>query len=289
MEKKYKIVAVILNFKTWKETIDCVNALLNMNYSNHEIVIVENGSGNESLDRLQKYYCNNNKVHIVVSGENLGFARGNNLGIRKAVKDLGANFVYVANNDTVNTGEELYNQILAEYEESVGVLSPTVQKLDGSYHLPAINTDDVIKEMNRAYFSALYSYIFFHRVTRKQVTINKTNNFEETQKNLIIHKYILQGCAYFLTPDFFKIFNGLFSGTFLYWEELDLLLLMQKACLNTKLVKTDRVIHKINASTNNFFKDREKERFRISLESGKRSMILRKKSLEQLRKIINEE
>ncbi len=288
-ENKYKIVAVILNYKSWQETIECVHALLTMNYENHEVIIVENGSGNESLTKLKESFGEDDRVYIITSDENLGFAKGNNLGIRKAVRELNADFVYVANSDTLNTNGELYNQIIAEYEEGVGVLSPTVQKLDGSYHLPAINTDDVIKEMNRAYFNALYSYYFFRRATRKQgKTINLKENFEETQKNLVIHKFVLHGCAYFLTPDYFDFFDGLFPGTFLYWEELDLLLLMQKSKLRTKFVKTDIVIHKVNASTNTFFKEKERKRFRMSLESGRKSMPLRRKSLKQLRKIVNE-
>ena len=282
-----KIVAVILNYKSWQETIDCVSKLLSMNYANHEAVVVENGSENESAERLRNAFDGEQRVHLIISDENIGFARGNNLGIRKAINELNADFVYVANSDTLNTSGELYNQIIAEYESGVGVLSPTVQKLDGSYHLPAINADDVIAEMNRAYINALYSYYFFRRATRRQgEVVQVKEKFEDTQKSLIQHNYILHGCAYFLTPDFFNYFDGLFPGTFLYWEELDLLLLMQKAHLRTKLVKTDIVIHKVNASTNTFFKEKEKKRFKMSLESGKKSMPLRKKTLEQLRKIV---
>lgn len=286
--ENYKVVAVILNYKTWQDTVECVDSLLNMNYSNHEIIIVDNGSGNESLDELMNYYGNRQSVHVIATDINLGFARGNNLGIKMAVKELNADFVYVANSDTINTTNELYKQVINNYFPGVGVISPTVQKADGSYHLPAINTDDVEKSMKEAIINSLYSYFFFNRMVRnnnKQVVMNKP--FEIAEKELILKQYVLHGCAYFLTPDFFRLYDGLFPGTFLYWEELDLLLLMQKADLKTKLVKTDIVIHKVNSSTNLFFRDKEKNRCKMSLESGLKSLPLRRKSLGEIREIIN--
>lgn len=116
---KYKIVAVILNYITWQDTIECVDSLLGMCYADHEVVIVENGSKNESVEELERRYDGNKKVYIVKSDINLGFARGNNLGIKFAKEKLSADFVYVANSDTVISDKSLYSQIVEKYYERV--------------------------------------------------------------------------------------------------------------------------------------------------------------------------
>ena len=53
-------------------------------YEDIQIVIVDNGSGNGSAEKLREHFAARQRVHIVESPENLGFARGNNLGIRYA-------------------------------------------------------------------------------------------------------------------------------------------------------------------------------------------------------------
>ena len=287
MNKTYKIVAVILNYKSWEEAVACVDSLLKMEYENHEIVIVDNGSGNDSIEQLTKIYSDKELVHIVMSRNNLGFARGNNLGIKYARTELNADFIYVANSDTINSSL-LYKQILNKYKEGIGLISPTVQKKDGSYHLPAINTDNISKSVREAFINSLYSYLCFNRMVRNasKHTKNVLEPFEDTERNLCVNKYVIQGCAYFLTPDFLKEYDGLYPCTFLYWEELNLLQLMEKADLETVLAKTDNVIHMVNSSTNLFFKERERNRCKMSLQSAINSVPLWFMKKKKIQKII---
>ena len=51
-----KIGAVVLNYKKYEDTLTCVNSLLNPSYSNTEIVIVDNGSGNESVKIFNSHF-----------------------------------------------------------------------------------------------------------------------------------------------------------------------------------------------------------------------------------------
>lgn len=274
---KYKIVAVILNYITWQDTIECVDSLLGMCYADHEVVIVENGSKNESVEELERRYDGNKKVYIVKSDINLGFARGNNLGIKFAKEKLSADFVYVANSDTVISDKSLYSQIVEKYyEEGIGVISPTVHKLDGSYHLPAINCDNIYKKAASAWIRLLYVY-FFYGFNQKCKQNKRNKQSIGIEKSDMSHsyawkKYVVQGCAYFLTPDFFMHYKCLYPKTFLYWEEINLLMYIRKANLSSILAETSTVVHKVGGITGQIFEEKDRMRLRESLKSGIRSI-----------------
>ena len=79
------ICYVILNYKTYEEAAACAESILStQTWKNMHIVIVDNGSGNGSEEWLVEHFIDEKRVRVTASGENLGFARGNNLGIRYA-------------------------------------------------------------------------------------------------------------------------------------------------------------------------------------------------------------
>ena len=94
---KESALVVILNFNGWEETLLCVSSVLKQTYSNFHILLIDNGSKDESLVKLKKY---NNHENITFHKEpiNLGFAGGVNVGIKKAISE---NYTYTVllNND----------------------------------------------------------------------------------------------------------------------------------------------------------------------------------------------
>lgn len=70
-------------------------------YRNFNIVIVENGSENTSYEIISKSYNSNEIIAIIKNDENLVFARGNNLGINHAKKELICDYVFVVNSDKI--------------------------------------------------------------------------------------------------------------------------------------------------------------------------------------------
>ena len=66
---------VILNYKIWQESVACAESILQtQTYGNYSIVIVDNGSGNDSAERLRAHFAQEKRVSVVASEENLGFA-----------------------------------------------------------------------------------------------------------------------------------------------------------------------------------------------------------------------
>ncbi len=91
-----KVAVVVLNYKGWKDTKKCIEALKKQTYKNFEIYLIDNGSGDESVKELSKIKLKN--LHFHQEPKNTGFTGGVNIGIRWAMDN---NFEAVAllNND----------------------------------------------------------------------------------------------------------------------------------------------------------------------------------------------
>lgn len=262
-----KIGTVVLNYLNYRDTIDCVASLLKQRYSNHAIVVVENGSDNESWEVLTGKFSGNPRVTLLKNPVNLGFARGNNTGIVYAREVLGCDYVFVLNSDTL-VPENLFCQVLDAAREEVGVISPTVHRVDGSYQLPAENSDDIVRRIR---------FVIVHIALAKLLQLPGIRRwYAKRQKAapsaspgplgpLEWKRFVLQGCSYFLTPSFFQYYSCLYPRTFLYWEEINLLMYLHKAGLQSVLVETDPVIHKEMGATKEAYRDEELEKKRLKL------------------------
>ncbi len=91
-----KVIVIVLNYNRAEDTIECIASVKASDYGNLEIVFVDNGSADDSEKRVMAAHPN---VELIQNGENLGYAEGNNMGIRYALT-LGADYVFVLNNDT---------------------------------------------------------------------------------------------------------------------------------------------------------------------------------------------
>ena len=76
-----KVGVVVLNFINYEETIQCVESIIIQKNVDLDIVVVDNGSPNESYKNLVLKYSENELVNILKNNSNLGYARGNNVGI----------------------------------------------------------------------------------------------------------------------------------------------------------------------------------------------------------------
>lgn len=113
------ICITILNWNGFQDTIECLNSLNRMNYSDYFVVVGDNGSTNESMIRIEEF-CNKHSIKIDVVWdinctdinlqkrqvvlldlkENNGFSKGNNLIIKFSEK-YNPDYYFLLNNDTV--------------------------------------------------------------------------------------------------------------------------------------------------------------------------------------------
>ncbi len=87
MKSEFPIVyAVTLNWNRPEDTIECLRSLAKQTYPNMRLIVVDNGSIDDSI-ALIRGACPD--VQLITHGENSGFARGMNLGIREALAQGG--------------------------------------------------------------------------------------------------------------------------------------------------------------------------------------------------------
>lgn len=93
------VYVIVLNYNGSKMTLDCVRSLLRLDYPNFEVLVVDNGSTNDSVAVFRKAFTGL-RVKLLVNDQNYGYAEGNNRGIERALS-AGADYILILNNDTV--------------------------------------------------------------------------------------------------------------------------------------------------------------------------------------------
>lgn len=120
-----KTAVVILHYKDEENTRKCLDSLQKEYFrdSSFKIIVVCNELCNNFCLTLPRYYP---QIHIVENKKNLGFAEGNNVGIRKAL-NFGCEYIVLLNNDTV-VGPDLIKKLVsfAKSNISIGLLSPKI-------------------------------------------------------------------------------------------------------------------------------------------------------------------
>ncbi len=113
------VAVVVLNWNGTDDTLECLNSLVQVDYPAYEIVVVDNGSRVSPRPRIVAQFPS---VTYLETGVNLGYAGGNNVGIRYALS-AGHEYVFVLNNDTAVEPDVLRRAVaVAETDPAIGVL-----------------------------------------------------------------------------------------------------------------------------------------------------------------------
>lgn len=118
-----KVVVALLNWNGIADTLECVDALGRLRYGNVEVLVVDNGSRGPEADEIEARWPGGK---VIRNAQNLGYAAGNNVAIRHALK-LNADYIWLLNNDTVVDPESLTALVeAAEASVGIGLLSPVI-------------------------------------------------------------------------------------------------------------------------------------------------------------------
>ncbi len=130
---RLKVVTVILNWNGWNDTKECLESLGKIRQENfdHEILVIDNHSQDESVREIKKYFPNQK---VISNSENLGFAGGNNVGLKYAIKN-GADYVFILNNDTTLDENCIEELLKIAKEKQIGAVGPKIYFSPGrEYH-----------------------------------------------------------------------------------------------------------------------------------------------------------
>lgn len=166
-----KVSVVILTYNKLSVTKNCLESIdLKSNYSNLEVIVVDNNSTDETPKYLKTWAkpryswspASSNKK-IILNSENKGFAAGNNQGLKEATGD----YIVILNNDTVVT----YNWVEKfirhfEEDEKLGLLAPMTNYTSAPYERLNLHYGNNILLLDE------YFKNYLARNTRKRIYAN---------------------------------------------------------------------------------------------------------------------
>ena len=125
--KTSKVFIVILNWNGLADTLECLDSVSKLKYTNFKVLVIDNASKDDSVTIIRKSFP---AVEIIANNENLGFTGGNNVGICNAL-DNGADYVWLLNNDTIIEPDCLNKLIdMMNSNSRIGISSPVVYYYD---------------------------------------------------------------------------------------------------------------------------------------------------------------
>lgn len=221
------ISVVILNWNGAADTLCCLDSLRALTYPHFGVVVVDNGSTDESLPQLRSYAASY-PLMLVETARNLGYAGGNNVGIRNALK-LGADFVLVLNNDTT-VAPDLLEQLLAAAKRNpdAGVFSARIL---------------YFAEPERVWFDgARWNETFLRMEWPGQGELDTSLAVRDHETDYAC------GAALFFRTEVVRRIGLLDEAFFLVWEEVDWCYRARKTGFRIVVVPPAKVWHKIGVS-----------------------------------------
>ncbi len=256
---------IVLNWNGWSDTVECLESIYHLNYSNYQVIVVDNNSKDDSIEKINDYamgklivksnffkydptdkpieilkyggksYGNVNflkhkkQLIIIENKKNYGFAKGNNIGMDYALKNLNPDYILLLNNDTVVDKDFL--KILVregETDPKIGFLGPKMYYYDNP---------DVIW--------CIGGKIDWKLARGLHVGINETDIGQYPTK--IDFDYINGSCLLIKRRVLEEI--GLFDEKFfLYFEETDLALRASKKGYKNTYIPNAKILHKVSKS-----------------------------------------
>lgn len=208
-----KVSIVILNYNGKNDTLACLDSITKLNRQNFDldVIVVDNASSDNSVVSIKKAYP---QVTVLKNFENLGFAEGNNIGIRFSLK-RNADFIFILNNDTVldkNCIQELLNA--SEKEKTGGIFGPKIYFSAGNeFHKGRYKSKDLGKVIWFAGGNIDWANVLASHRGVDQV--------DEHQYDSISKTSFITGCAMFVRKEVFENIGLFDAKLYLYYEDVD--------------------------------------------------------------------
>jgi hypothetical protein len=266
------ISIIILNWNGWSDTVECLESIYHLNYSNYQVIVADNNSSDDSIRKindyargnlevksnfikydpndkpieildykeeyieLEKNSSSNKQLIIIENKKNFGFAEGNNIGIEFALENLNPDYILLLNNDTV--ADKDFLKILVqegEADSKIGILGPKMYYYDNPNVIWCIG-----------------GKIDWKLARGLHIGIDETDIGQYPKK--INFDYINGSCLLIKRKVLEEI--GFFDKNFfLYFEETDLALRAFKKGYNSIYIPNAKIWHKVSKSSGGIKKE----------------------------------
>lgn len=191
------------------------------------LVVVDNSSQESNVENALVGYPN---LEIIRSGENLGFGRGNNLGIRWILSNTDCEFIFLLNNDAIVKPDTiaLLEEAMDAFPEA-GIVSPRI----------------VFMENPNLLWYGGGSINWYRGKGKVPGYLGPADT-----KSARTHREVtfISGCAMFIRRTVLEQVGGFDPRFFMYEEDLELCLRVQKAGWTLRYVPEGKVLHKVQGS-----------------------------------------
>jgi len=93
-----KVYISVLNWNGYEQTIRCLHSLKHLDYANYQVIVVDNDSHDDSVDRIRAAFP---EMKLLCADTNRGYAGGNEIALKEALTDPEAELFWILNNDTI--------------------------------------------------------------------------------------------------------------------------------------------------------------------------------------------
>ena len=219
------VYIIILNWNGLQDTIECLDSVIKLNYSNFRLVVVDNNSTDGSTNIISRNYP---KVIVIKNEENLGYAKGNNVGIRYALEN-NADYLWVLNNDTLVEQNALLNMVIeAEANPHTGIIGSKIYYLNSA---------------KRIWFAG--AMINWSRGISNHIGMNET---DVGQYDYVKEIDRVAGCSMLVKREVCNRVGLFDENLFLYVEEVDWCVRARRAGFKCLFVPSSIVYHRGLAS-----------------------------------------
>lgn len=225
---KPSIAVILVNWKKYNLTSKCIDSLNKSNYKNFKIILVDNEYSEKSSIELK-----NQHKDIVVFKEknNLGFAGGNNIGIRYALEN-DYDYIMLLNNDT---------------EVKENFILPLVERIEKDHFLGAVQPLILNFSNKSIIWNAGGKLNKFLGLTSTRLNNNKLNS------SIVFDDYTdwISGCCILIKSEILTKVGLLDEKFFNYYEDVDWSLRMKNLGYDLGFVKESIIYHHGSSSSKN--------------------------------------
>lgn len=233
-----QISIIIINYNTKTLTRQCINSILSHTKGiTYEIILVDNNSTDGSINE----FCNDPTINFIETKKNLGFGKGNNIGIQNAK----GKYVFLLNSDTLlrnNAIKILFDFYTEHKNERIGAVGTLLEDFDGNICHSFGPLPTPFKTLWHEIQDHIYHILHLRKPHRLDNCKNKDLPYFDvdyiTGADLLIEKKIFKEIGGAFDPDFF-----------MYSEEMELEYRMKKKKLTRYIIKGPRIVHLEGQST----------------------------------------
>lgn len=265
---KPQVSIIILNWNGWKDTIECLESLYQIDYPNYDVILVDNHSEDGSIKKI-KQYCNGKKPEV--ESEFFDYTTKNKpVKIFECSKDETENATLIDEFKEVSSDRKL---LIIKNDNNYGfaegnniALRYAAETLDQDYFL-LLNNDTVVDKNFLTHLienaekkddigivgPKVYKYAQPDAVDFAGGTIDlwrgKTHHINSNELNDAQTVDYIEGCCILLKKEVIEGVGLLNSDYFAYWEETDLCMRAKKEGFKILCIPEAKIWHKISSST----------------------------------------